>query len=211
MKNIKQELLVWIQLIAFIVIWAIILYISKIEYRISWEAIKKLPEVVTVYIILHFIFNKWLWRMPQFQGWLVIFPDLQGTWQGKLKTTWSDPSTKTTPSPIPVILVIKQSFISISCVMYTQESTSYSNAALLIEDENSGVKKIIYTYINRPRVIVRDRSVVHDGTVILRIITTPERSLQGEYWTNRRTAGDISLTFRSKKLLESFPDDLKQR
>ena len=64
-----------------------------------------------------------------FRGWLVSFPDLRGTWQGELETTWKDPRTGKIPGPIAVILVIKQSFGAIKCAMYTRESESYSTAA----------------------------------------------------------------------------------
>jgi hypothetical protein len=31
----------------------------------------------------YFIFEKWLWRLPWLRGWLVLFPDLTGTWLAK--------------------------------------------------------------------------------------------------------------------------------
>src|SRR5258708_15018435 len=96
------------------------------ELKITWDAFKLLPEVVTIYTILYLIFVIWVWRIPFLQRWLVTFPDLQGTWQGTLQTTWHYPDTDKKPPAIPVILVVKQSFTSISCVMYTQESISYS-------------------------------------------------------------------------------------
>lgn len=175
---------------------------------ISWETIKLLPEVVTVYTVLYLIFVKWAWRFPVFQGWLVPYPDLQGTWQGLLQTTWQHPETGITPPPIPMVLVIKQSFETISCVLYTKESSSYSSAALLSEEDDSGIKRLSYVYTNTPELTARGRSPIHAGAAILRIITNPERSLQGEYWTNRKTTGTISLKFRSKKCLENLPDDL---
>ena len=208
MKNIKQEAVTWIQLITFIAIWVLLILLSTRTLSISWEAVKLLPEVVTIYTILYLIFVKWAWRLSFLQGWLVPFPDLGGTWQGTLHSTWQNPETGSTPPPIPIILVIKQSFETISCVLYTKESSSYSTAALLSEEDDSGIKRLSYVYTNTPELTARGRSPVHDGAAILRIITTPERSLQGEYWTNRKTTGTISLTIRSKKLLESFPPDL---
>ncbi len=208
MKNIKQEVVTWIQLITFIAIWVALILWSTKELSISWEAFKLLPEVVTIYTVLHVIFITWGWRLPSLQGWLVPFPNLEGTWQGTLQTTWQNPETGVTPPPIPMVLVIKQTFESISCVLYTKESSSYSTAALLSEEDDSGIKRLSYVYTNTPELTARGRSPIHDGAAILRIITTPERSLQGEYWTNRKTTGTISLKFRSKKRLEGFPEDL---
>jgi hypothetical protein len=88
MKNIKEEALLWVQLGSFVAIWVAILYATGTGLTINWEAIKKLPDVITVYVVLLFVFTKWLWRLPVLQGWLVPFPDLQGTWQGELRSTW---------------------------------------------------------------------------------------------------------------------------
>ena len=35
------------------------------------EAITKLPDVVTIFVLSPFVFTKWLWRLPVFRGWLV--------------------------------------------------------------------------------------------------------------------------------------------
>src|SRR5882724_6668944 len=129
MKNIKEETLLWVQLGSFVAIWVAILYATGTGLTINWEAIKKLPDVVTVYVVLSFLFTKWLWRLPIFQGWLVPFPDLQGTWQGELKSTWKNPATDQNIAPVPIVLVIRQTFSSISGVLYTHESDSYSTAA----------------------------------------------------------------------------------
>jgi hypothetical protein len=116
MKNIRQEAITWLQLITFVAIWIVLILISTRELSINWEVVKLLPEVVTIYTIMYLIFTKWGWRLPFLQGWLVPFPNLEGTWQGTLQTTWQNPETGTTPPPIPIVLVIKQSFETISCV-----------------------------------------------------------------------------------------------
>lgn len=206
MKNIKEEAIIWGQLVSFVGIWSIILFITSTPLEINLEAIKKLPDVVTVYSILLFLFVKWGWRIPQLQGWLVPFPDLEGTWEGTLKTTWVDPKTKKIPDPIPLILTIRQSFNSISCVMYTKESNSYSTTANFILEDDSGIKRLSYVYANRPEASIRDKSAVHDGAAILTIISRPKRRLEGEYWTNRKTTGSINIVFKTKTLLEEYPN-----
>jgi SMODS-associating 2TM, beta-strand rich effector domain len=207
MRNVRREVVIWINLVTIVVTWVILIFLSTGGLKITWEAAKPLPEVVTIYTVLYLVFITWVWRLPFLQGWLVTFPDLQGTWQGTVQTTWRADTDKK-EAPIPVILVIKHSFNFISCVMFSQESISYSNAALLSEEEESGLKKLSYVFTNTPILDARGRSPIHDGAAILRIITTPERSLEGEYWTNRKTTGTISLKFRSRKCLEKFPDDL---
>lgn len=206
MKNIKDEVIIWGQLITFIGTWSVVLFVTNTPLKINFEAIKKLPDVVTVYSILLLIFIKWGWRIPQLQGWLVPFPDLEGTWEGTLQTTWIGPKTKKALTPIPFILVIRQSFNSINCVMYTKESNSYSTTANFMNEGESGIKRLSYVYTNRPDASIRDRSEVHDGAAILTIVSKPKRKLEGEYWTSRKTTGSIKLVFKTKELLEGFPD-----
>jgi len=206
MRNIKQEGIIWGQILAFIAIWSTVLFVTNTPLRINIEALRKLPEVVTVYTVLFLIFRKWLWRIPQLQGWLIPFPDLQGTWEGTLQTTWENPKTKKNPRPISLVLVIRQSFDSISCVMYTKESTSHSTAASFLKEDDSGIKRLTYNYSNRPDVAIRDRSAVHDGAAILTISSKPRRKLEGEYWTNRKTTGNINVKFKTRELSEAFPE-----
>ena len=203
MRNIKEEALLWVHVGSIVVIWTGILYLTGSGLAINWEAVKKLPDVVTVYVALSYAFAKWLWRWPAFRGWLVPFPDLQGTWQGELASKWLDPLTGQPPPRIPVVLVIKQSFSSISCVMYTRESESYSTAAQM--DDATGILRLNYNYTNRPKATIRDRSTMHDGAASLRIISLPEIALQGEYWTSRCTTGDLTLKYRSRELIDDFP------
>ncbi len=204
MRNIKHEILLWVHIVSIVLIWTAILYLTGTGLAINWEALKKLPDVVTVYVILSVVFTKWLWRWRIFKGWLVPFPDLQGTWQGELRSNWKDPRTGAPPPPIPMILVIRQSFTSISCVMYTSESESYSTAAQM--DESTGVVRLNYNYTNRPKATLRDRSTMHDGAASLRVVTAPQPALEGPDWTSRCTAGDIAINYRSAELLESFPE-----
>jgi len=204
MKNIRKELLIWMQLGSFVVIWIAVLFFSNTALTINWNAIKKLPDVVTIYVLILLVFTKWAWKWRVFRGWLVPLPNLQGTWKGYLNSTWVDPSTGQKIPPKDVVLVIRQTFSTLSCVTFTDESDAYSTTAQINQDDESGVFRISYNYINRPRSIVRDRSEIHDGAAILKIISDPKKRLEGEYWTSRKTTGDISVEFVSDKLAQAF-------
>lgn len=204
MKTIKEEALVWIRLVCFIAIWIFVLLISGEQLIIDADAVKKLPEVVTAYIIISFIGVNWLWKIPWLQGWLIQIPNLQGTWEGEIKSTEVDPATGNPLLPIRVVLVIRQSFTKISCVMFSKESESYSTTAQINEDDSCGVLRLTYNYINRPRAGVISRSPIHDGATILKIIRIPVPLLEGFYWTSRKTTGEINLKFKTRKLYEKF-------
>jgi len=201
MKNIRDEAIVWTQLVTFIVIWVVILQLTKTPLQINIEAVKKLPDVVTVYMILYFLFTHWGWRLPIFRGWLVPFPDLTGTWEGSLTTTWKNPESGETPSPIDIRLVIRHHFNRISCVVYTAESMSWSTAGTLYSNDDDAIKRLSYTYINQPKASVRDRSSISNGAAVFRIIEG--RRLEGQYWTDRTTTGDMVLTLKGRSTRET--------
>lgn len=206
MKNVRHHIAIWVQASLFIGIWMLLVYLSDAKSAISVAALARIPDVVLIYGALYLIFTKWLWRHWVFAGWLIPFPNLEGTWKGTIRSTWVDPSTGRPAEPSPMVLVIRQTFSTLSCSIYTRESSSVSTAASLHIHEDSDAKSISYAYTNTPRVGVRDRSVVHDGAAMLRVVTTPELRLKGEYWTNRKSTGEMELTRSSRKLSDEFQE-----
>jgi len=207
MESVKKEVLIYMSVGLMLVIWVAVLRFTGTPMSINWEAVKKLPDVVTIYVILSFVFTQWLWRWRVFQGWLVRIPDLQGTWDGEFQSTWINPETKQGIPPRRMILVIRQTFSSITCTMFTKESQSDSRAAKIERDKESKAVTISYNYTNRSKATIRHRSPIHDGAAHLRAVTLPSRMLEGEYWTGRCTTGQMTLRFSSRQLLESFPDN----
>jgi hypothetical protein len=204
MESLRREVSIWFQLVLLITIWFLVLIASGAKLEFGWAAVAKLPDVVTIYLILLLIFSKWAWRWRLFRNWFVRIPDLQGTWRGILKSTWVDPATGRAIPEKPVILVIRQTLSSISCVMFTNESDCFSTAAQINEDDESGVFRLSYNYVNRPLASVRSRSEIHDGAAMLRIVSKPSMELKGEYFTSRRTTGELTVVFESKDLAEKF-------
>ena len=201
--NIKHFLA--LILVVALIIWILLLSALGIPLDINFETLKHIPTVLTVEGILGIVFTKWLWRWRIFSL-LVPFPDLQGTWKGTLKSSWKKPGEGETTPPIPCYLIIRQSFLNISCVIMTNESKSHSCAASLLIDGETETKRLIYTYLNRPEVKFRERSEMHDGTTMLEISETKDGILlQGEYWTNRSTTGDISFKKHSDSIDINLP------
>jgi len=170
------------------------------------DVLRLIPTVATADGIAYLVFTVWLWRWKILQGWLIPFPDLNGTWQGHIQTNWKDAEDKT-PGPIPTILTIKQSFGRMSCVMRTGEMESHSYLEGFCIDKDAQVRRLCYSYTSRPKASLRERSTPHDGTMLFSIIGKPVYKLEGEYWTQRQTKGTVSLTFRINKLLDEIPGD----
>jgi len=190
---------------------AIVLFLAGLvqgfDLRNFLDVLRLIPIVATADCLAYFVFTTWLWRWNRLEGWLIPFPDLNGTWQGYIQTEWRDDEGKT-PGPIPTIVTIKQSFGRMSCVMRTGEMESHSYLEGFCIDKNTQVRRLCYSYTSRPKASLRERSTPHDGTMLFNIIGTPVNKLEGEYWTQRQTTGIATLTFRTNELLDEVPSDL---
>jgi hypothetical protein len=167
-----------------------------------------ISKVVSVDLLILGIFSTYLWRFKMFRGWLVPFPDLQGTWKGSIQTTWVDERKGELPDAVSAILTIKQSFLNISCVMRTEEMTSRSSYSGFMLDADKQLKRLIYSYESNPSPLVKVTSPQHYGTMMFEIVENPDLKMVGEYWTNRKTTGQIEMSFWQSDMLEYFPDDI---
>lgn len=188
-------------------LWFLIAFFSGLNLSKILHFFKVLPEVATMDLILLSFFVKWGWKLKLFKGWLVPFPDLNGTWEGQITTTWINLETGESPSPIKAFLTIKQTFSKMSCVLRTEEMTSYSYSEGFKLDSENQIKQLSFSYTSKPRTTVKDRSPVHEGSIVFDIIGTPAKKLKGEYWTSRKTTGEIIMAFREKKLLDEYPSE----
>lgn len=207
MKNLNMKPFLYL-LAAFS---AIVLFLAALvqgfDLRNFLDVLRLIPIVATADGIAYFVFTAWLWRWKRLQGWLIPFPDLNGTWQGHILKNWKDAEGQT-PRPIPTILTIKQSFGRMSCVMRTGEMESHSYLEGFCIDKDAQVRRLCYSYTSRPKVSLRERSTPHDGSILFNIIGLPVHKLEGEYWTQRQTTGTVTLTFRTNEFLDEMPSDL---
>lgn len=108
----------------------------------SWSALIIAYKAIPLVLFVVGLFIAYAWRWKIFQKWLVPFPDLNGTWQGELQTTWTNPETGKIPPPTPVIVTIKQSFLNVSCVMRTVEMTSRGYIADFWLDSDAQIRML---------------------------------------------------------------------
>jgi hypothetical protein len=207
MKNLNLKPFLFILLAFSGLVWFGLATASGLNMQNFVDFMRPIPKVVTADLLLVGIFMKWLWRWKPLQGWLVPFPDLNGTWQGNIQTNWKDTEGKT-PGPIPAILTIKQTFGRQSCVMRTGEMVSHSYLEGFCIDKDAQVRRLCYSYTSKPKTALRNRSTPHDGTMLFNIVGDPVSKLEGEYWTQRQTTGSVELTFRSNELVDELPTDL---
>lgn len=208
MKNLNGKRYAIALFVVFALCFCFIAIKSGKKVADLWSALSIAYKTIPIALLFVGLFIKYAWKWPLFSDWLVPFPDLNGTWQGNIETTWVTPKTGEAPKPIPVILTIKQSFIRISCVMRTAEMTSHSYLADFWLDGDEQIKMLGYNYHSKPITSVRDRSQQHDGSVVFELIGKPVNKLKGTYWTSRCSNGEVVLTYYCKKRLDEYPKAL---
>lgn len=208
MRNLNLKPFIYILLGISGILWFLNITISNLNPREFFEFIKVLPNVATIDILLIALFVRWGWKWKIFKGWLVPFPNLNGTWQGCIKTTWRNSEPGQSLSPVLAILTIKQSFFKISCVVRTAEMTSHSYSECFRLQSDNQIRQLHFSYTSKPRTSVTDRSPIHDGSITFDIIGDPVFKLKGQYWTSRRTTGEVVLLYKEKRLLDELPEDL---
>lgn len=131
-------------------------------------------------------------------------PDIRGTWRGTLASHWVNPETGDRIAPDhEVYLVVRQTYWSVAANLITKESKSCSTTAV-VEDDGCGQPQLVAVYRNTPRAAVRHRSEVHHGAFKLDVSGQPVDRLEGYYWTDRNTIGELEFDRRSLKAVESY-------
>lgn len=207
MKNVRLKNSIYALISVSAVAWFVLAWQAGVSLSVAKDFFGLIPKVVTVDIFVIFVFARWGWKHQCFRGWLVPFPNLHGTWLGSIYSDWVNPETGEPVKPIPVMLTINQSFWHVNCLMHTVEMKSYSVSEGFNIDGEKQLKQLAYIYTSKPRICLNQRSLPHDGAIVFDIVENPVCKLNGRYWTERKTTGEIKLKFHSRQLLEELPDD----
>lgn len=157
---------------------------------------------VTIVVIALGTVLQWVWR-PLWRRFPKIgrklFPDLNGVWEGHLVSTWKNPETGESPPPIATTITINQTLFTTSITLKTGESRSYSTRCLLERMPDPGVARVWYSYDNQPHAEVLHRSARHEGVAWLEMDLNVPNKLSGQYFTHRKTNGDINVTRKGRR------------
>lgn len=193
-----------------IAVWLLALWFQGVPV-LSAEFVKPFSMVVGIISIVVTLFNKYLWSLGIFKGWYIKRPDLRGTWQVELKSSWVDPKTNKAIAPIYGYAVIRQSLTFLSVRLMTKESRSVLVAHSIEQQENDDLFKLVGVYRNEPKIELQgDRSEIHHGSFSLEIYGSPVYELQGHYWTDRGTKGGMKLSNKVKKIYDTYEQANKE-
>ncbi|MFT4803976.1 MAG: hypothetical protein ACI9YE_001173 [Psychroserpens sp.] len=145
-----------------------------------------------IYFSLHWLFNKWVWKIPLFK-----VPDLNGTWLVKSKTLNEDGSTRFNWNGE---IGVEQDWKKISLHLKTKDSQSNSYTATLSKrDGPTGGWLLSYSYRNEPELEQIHELNLHKG--FCEIEFDKELTLGRSSYFNsagRRTFGVMDLTRKIK-------------
>ncbi len=185
-----------------VIVWTIVLYAD--HQSITSGFLKPLSTVTSTVLCFSIAFDLWLWKLPIFQGWLVKRPVVEGTWAVEMHSDWIDPATGAAIGPIKGYMIVRQTLSTLSMRQLTAESSSALVGTELVCTPD-GMFCISGVYLNEPAFAFREKSSIHYGAIWLQVaIDDPSKKLQGHYWTDRKTAGSMSLSDRRPKKYQTF-------
>lgn len=176
-------------------LWAGVLYLLDTPVDKAW--LKPAGYVMSAVVLLLFAFDTWLWRWLPL--WITKRPNVRGTWKGTLEYQW--PEGAPTQSK-DCYLRIEQTFSTVSVQMFFDISQSESRSAAITTF--NGRTSLWWSYWSAARTLDQANNPPHRGGAEAHISTVPKVTLEGEYWTERKTRGHIKTSARSKKLYESY-------
>ncbi|WP_420638934.1 hypothetical protein [Candidatus Poriferisocius sp.] len=182
-----------------IAIFTALLWIGGESVSVDWVRYASLATSAATVLVA--AYEKWLWAIiPVGRS---RRPVLRGTWSGRLVTHWPDPETGQAPGPRDCYLVIRQTASTIRATLLTDESRSSSAVAELAD--NDGGTSLCYIFRNQPQIQVDHRSTAHHGAVVLEIDSGGTR-LEGHYWTDRYSRGELEFGKRVRKYAATFAE-----
>ena len=165
--------------------------------------------VVSFLVVLGAAFELRLWHWPRLHGWFVRRPDLRGTWRVELQSDWINPTTNVSVPLIICYMGVVQTLSTLQMHLMTPESESWFIAESITPSRSKVGYRVAGVYTNEPKTHLRGkRSEIHRGGMLLETHGPANRpdTLTGEYWTDRKTKGQMTFTWRQTTVFTRFKD-----
>lgn len=160
---------------------------------------KRLSGVELVLFACIGAFDRFVWRWWKVPHWLKTGPVLRGTWKGAVRPTDG------TVAELPAYLSIRQTFSGVAFRLMTAEMTSESTTATLT-GRTEGLTVGEYVYESIPRDAIRSRSPIHFGAARFDAVGARPSRVEGSYFTDRRTSGEMRFAERRATIANTFED-----
>ena len=164
---------------------------------VNINAAKALASASSVVILVLLAFDKWLWRLPGVRQ-LHKRPVLHGTWKTELRTSYRDRQDEL----IECYLVIDQSYSQICARMLFDRSRSASMSGELVREDGRCV--LYYVFRSDKGALEPATNPPSRGAADLTVGMLPAIHLEGDYWMEVGTKGQLRTIGRSKKIYDTF-------
>lgn len=194
-------------------LWSLVLL-----YRgepVTWRVLGSFSAVVSTTFAIVWLFDRYVWPCRVkgwcvFHGWLVAAPDIRGTWEVALQSSWLDPSTGQSASPIRCYYGVRQTSSGLRMHLMTPESDSWLLAHRFVPSSKTHGYQLIAAYSNEPHALLRGtRSEIHRGAFVLDFYgadpACPD-AFTGEYWTDRGTKGTLAAKRIGRRVVSTHAD-----
>ncbi len=160
--------------------------LSTLQISAPWWL--EVPSFLGFYGLLYVIFDRHLWknRLVRRLG-NVRTPNLNGTWDGHLTSSFDDGATKHEGT-----IKITQTWTRMGVTLEAQQSRSHSVVATFVIDDTDTV--LTYEYLNEPMSQAKKTMHIHRGTAWL-FMQPDSDTLQGRYYSGRGRQNFGSLRF----------------
>ncbi len=187
--NERKNILLGLAIFSILFAWILNKVLVYFQINLPWYLDS--PSVMGFYALLFGLFDRVCWNFKILQKIkLIKTPNLSGVWEGNLSSSFNNYSKN-----IKATLKIFQTWTSIKILLFTQDSSSYSESASILTNNPEGIL-LTYQYINNPKVNTTNSMHIHRGTTRLLFNKTDE--LQGDYYSGRDRKNCGTLIFKNQ-------------
>lgn len=171
----RGRVVVFLATVSVPLVWLLDVGLDVIGFEAQWWL--SVPSFAGFYSALYWIFDHYVWKLNLLRKiGLIKVPDLNGNWEGKIESSYSQSG----PAQ-PFSVTILQRWSKIIVKLETKRSRSYSTAAILRTDDLPN-PELTYMYVNEPKATAPNTMNMHRGTAILELA---DSVLEGDYYTGR--------------------------
>jgi hypothetical protein len=174
---------------------AAVVWLDEGKVDVTW--IRALVTATSVITVGALVYDRWVWRWPVVRR-LTSRPVVHGTWKATLESSHQNLRGR----PIDCYLVVRQTYSRLSVRMLFERSASRSMSGDIVFEEGACV--LYYVYAKQTRALDLNGNPSSRGGAALNIGREPQLHLEGDYWTDVETSGEIRTVGHSKELYDTF-------
>jgi hypothetical protein len=176
------------------VVWFIVAILTN--QTVSTTALKTISIAVSAATIIFLLYDRFIWKVAVVRA-FTGKPLVAGTWRGTLQSDYVRPGESDPIPPIPAVIRVTQTDSTLLVTLFTGESQSVTEQGRIVK-EADGRWRMSWLYVNNPRPSLQHRSNVHHGVCDLYLSGSDGEALVGQYFTSRKTTGEIRFAEWSK-------------